>query len=184
MTITFTLRYATQFGEQVYLHLSQNGVTRLIPMRFADAQNWRIELATPTADLEYHFSIRDDSEQILREELRSRTLALLPVAHQTTVHLIDEWDMPNFPEHFLVNKVLANIKSKGSIPQLGEKIRVYYAVQIDTVPPQFKFFVNNAAYFRKDVVRYFEKAIQKAFDLEGLPVIIHIEGKKREKREK
>ena len=111
MTITFTLRYATQFGEQVYLHLSQNSVTRLIPMRFADTQSWRIELATPTADLEYHFSIRDDSEQILREELRSRTLALLPVAHQTTVHLIDEWDMPNFPEHFLVNKVLANTRA-------------------------------------------------------------------------
>ena len=111
MTITFTLRYATQFGEQVYLHLSQNGVTRLIPMRFADAQNWRIELATSTADLEYHFSIRDDSEQILREELRSRTLAHLPVTHQTTMHLIDAWDIPNFPEHFLVNKVLANTRS-------------------------------------------------------------------------
>jgi GTP-binding protein len=83
-----------------------------------------------------------------------------------------------------LNRVLADIKSKGSIPQLGEKIRVYYAVQIDTVPPQFKFFVNNEDYFRKDVVRYFEKALQKAFDLEGLPVIIHIEGKKREKRKK
>lgn len=83
-----------------------------------------------------------------------------------------------------LNRVLANIKSKGSIPQLGEKIRVYYAVQIDTVPPQFKFFVNNAEFFRKDVVRYFEKALQKAFDLEGLPVIIHIEGKKRDKNRK
>lgn len=83
-----------------------------------------------------------------------------------------------------LNKVLGDIKSRGSIPQLGEKIRVYYAVQIDTVPPRFKFFVNNEDYFRKDVIRYFEKSLQKAFDLEGLPVIIEIEGKKRDKKGK
>ncbi len=81
-----------------------------------------------------------------------------------------------------LNRVMAGIKSFGKIPQLGEKIKVYYAVQIDTIPPQFKFFVNNADFFKKDVVRYFEKELQKAFDLEGLPIIIHIEGKK--KREK
>ena len=111
MTLTFTLRYATQFGEHICLHLSQNGVTRVIPMRFVDTQSWRIELDTPIHNLEYHFSIRDDSEQTLREEFHSRTLTSLPVAHQTTLHLIDAWDMPNFPEHFLVNKVLENTRS-------------------------------------------------------------------------
>jgi len=81
-----------------------------------------------------------------------------------------------------LNKVMANIKSFGKIPQLGEKIKVYYAVQIDTIPPQFKFFVNNEDFFKKDVIRYFEKELQKAFDLEGLPIIIHIEGKKKRER--
>lgn len=61
MTLTFTLRYATQFGEHICLHLAQNGVTRVIPMRFVDTQSWRIELDTPMHNLEYHFSIRDDS---------------------------------------------------------------------------------------------------------------------------
>ncbi len=78
-----------------------------------------------------------------------------------------------------LNKVIADLKSIGRIPQLGEKIRVYYAVQIDTVPPSFRFFVNHADYFRKDVVRYFEKALKEALDLEGLPIVIQIEGKNR-----
>jgi GTP-binding protein len=78
-----------------------------------------------------------------------------------------------------LNRVLGSIKSAGRIPQLNEKIRVYYAVQIDSVPPQFKFFVNNPEFFRKDVIRYFEKALKEAFDLHGLPVIIQIEGKNR-----
>lgn len=78
-----------------------------------------------------------------------------------------------------LNRVIAGIKSTGRIPQLGEKIRVYYAVQIETVPPSFRFFVNNAEYFRKDVIRYFEKALKEALDMEGLPIVIQIEGKKR-----
>jgi GTP-binding protein len=83
-----------------------------------------------------------------------------------------------------LNKVMASIKSFGKIPQLGEKIKVYYAVQIDTTPPQFKFFVNNADFFKKDVVRYFEKELQKALDLKGIPIIIHIEGKKKREDKK
>jgi len=78
-----------------------------------------------------------------------------------------------------LNRVIAEIKSASRIPQLGEKIKVYYAVQVDTVPPQFRFFVNNVEHFRKDVVRYFEKALQEALDLEGLPIVIQIEGKNR-----
>jgi GTP-binding protein len=66
---------------------------------------------------------------------------------------------------------------------MGHRIRIYYATQIDTVPPQFKFFVNNADYFRKDVVRYFEKSLQQEFNLEGIPVIIHLEGKKKRSKE-
>jgi len=77
-----------------------------------------------------------------------------------------------------LNKLLADLQSRARIPQLGHKIRIYYATQTGTVPPQFKFFVNNPDLFKKDVVRYFEKAIQKELDLHGIPVIIHIEGKK------
>jgi len=77
-----------------------------------------------------------------------------------------------------LNKVVIDLQSKGRIPQLGEKIRIYYSAQIDTVPPQFKFFVNNPELFRKDVIRYFEKSLQDIFELKGVPIIIHIEGKK------
>ncbi|MCL1833660.1 MAG: ribosome biogenesis GTPase Der [Leptospirales bacterium] len=83
-----------------------------------------------------------------------------------------------------LNKVMAEIKNMGKIPQLGEKIKIYYAVQIDTTPPQFKFFVNNADFFKKDIIRYFEKELQKAFQLEGIPIIIHIEGKKKRENSK
>jgi GTP-binding protein len=81
-----------------------------------------------------------------------------------------------------LNKVIGELQKAGKIPKLGETIKIYYAAQINTVPPQFKFFVNNASLFKKDIIRYFEKSLQQRFDLEGLPVIIQLEGKKRDKK--
>ena len=83
-----------------------------------------------------------------------------------------------------LNRIIAEIKNKARIPQLGETIKVYYAVQTETMPPRFKFFVNNEKNFRKDTIRYFEKALKEELDMEGLPVIIEIEGKKRDKKNK
>lgn len=77
-----------------------------------------------------------------------------------------------------LNRALEKLQNSGRLPQLGGKLRIYYAAQTNTVPPQFKFFVNNASLFRQDVIRYFEKGLQKEFDFSGIPVIIHLEGKK------
>ncbi|HOP63454.1 MAG TPA: ribosome biogenesis GTPase Der [Spirochaetota bacterium] len=105
---------------------------------------------------------------------RQRTDKLLQTAFTLNEKAHKRIDTPT------LNRVISDIKSVGRIPQLGEKIRVYYAVQIDTVPPSFRFFVNNADHFRKDVIRYFEKSLKEAFDMEGLPIVIQIEGKKRD----
>lgn len=78
-----------------------------------------------------------------------------------------------------LNKIISDLQDSSRLPQLGNRIRIYYATQINTVPPKFKFFVNNSEFFRKDTVRYFEKALKKEFDLHGIPVIIEIEDKKK-----
>ena len=78
-----------------------------------------------------------------------------------------------------LNRVMSRLQDSRKIPQLGNRIRIYYATQVDTVPPRFRFFVNNVDLFRKDVIRYFEKSLQKEFDLKGIPVIIYLTGKKK-----
>jgi len=80
-----------------------------------------------------------------------------------------------------LNRIVIDLQSKHKIPQLGHTIKIYYATQIDTVPPQFKMFVNNPELFRKDIMRYFQKALQKELDLKGIPIIIHLEGKDKTK---
>ncbi len=78
-----------------------------------------------------------------------------------------------------LNRIVSELQRPGNIPQLGSKLKVYYAIQINTIPPQFKFFVNDAELFRKDIIRYFAKNLQAKLDLKGIPIVIHIEGKKK-----
>ncbi len=77
-----------------------------------------------------------------------------------------------------LNRVLATLQGSGRVPQMGD-IRIYYATQIPAAVPVFKLFVNKPDLFRKDVLRYFEKSLQKELGLEGVPVLLQVEGKKK-----
>ncbi len=76
-----------------------------------------------------------------------------------------------------LNKLLQRLQKFPKLPGLGGTIKIYYASQVDMTPPRFKFFVNSAEKFRTDAVRYFEKEIQKEFNLKGIPIEIEIIGK-------
>ena len=80
-----------------------------------------------------------------------------------------------------LNKILTRIQNSHRMPQLSGKIKIFYATQIETSPPEFKLFVNNPGNFRKDIVRYFEKSLQKELNLNGIPMILHLEGRKKSK---
>ncbi|MCU0822602.1 MAG: ribosome biogenesis GTPase Der [Spirochaetes bacterium] len=82
-----------------------------------------------------------------------------------------------------LNKIIETVQKTHATPVIGGTLKIFYATQIDTVPPQFKFFVNYPELVRKDVIRFLQKLLQRELDIKGVPVIIHIEGrKKREKK--
>ena len=113
MNILFTLHYATHFGENVFLHLSDigehvNSGAHEIPLGFVDAHTWSVSIDCAYSAFNYHYSIRNSSGQILREELPIRTISLVEYPNVTELHLVDRWNLANFPEHFLLNKIWHN----------------------------------------------------------------------------
>ena len=78
-----------------------------------------------------------------------------------------------------LNKMLEQMQKSHAMPLLGEKLKIYYATQVDTVPPHIKLFVNNPQLFRKDVKRFIEKTLQEKLQWKGIPVVLSIEGKKK-----
>ena len=77
-----------------------------------------------------------------------------------------------------INKIIGSFYHKKAIPQLGEKIKIYYATQINSAPLVIKMFVNDPLKFKKDIIRYLEKNLKKELDLYGIPLILELEGKK------
>ncbi len=104
---------------------------------------------------------------------RQRTAKLLELALDLKERASKRVETP------LLNRTIAKLLNSGRVRQLGGTLKIYYAAQISTSPPEFKFFVNNPLLFKRDVVRFFEKSLQKEFSLHGLPVSIQISGKKR-----
>jgi GTPase len=78
-----------------------------------------------------------------------------------------------------LNRVVEQIQRSGRVPKLGTELKIFYITQTETKPPRFKAFVNKPDLFRREMVRAIEKVIQDAFDLQGIPVSLLIEGRKK-----
>ncbi len=52
----------------------------------------------------------------------------------------------------------------------GDRIRVYYGSQVDTMPPTFVLFVNDPVYMHFSYQRYLENKFREAFELDGTPL--------------
>ena len=78
-----------------------------------------------------------------------------------------------------LNRIMEEIQRSHHIPTLGGRLKIYYLTQTGVKPPRFKLFVNNPELFRKDLLRHIEKALQRRLELNGIPIEISIEGKKR-----
>ena len=52
----------------------------------------------------------------------------------------------------------------------GDRIKIYYASQVEKTPPTFVLFVNDPKYMHFSYKRYLENKLREAFDFEGTPI--------------
>jgi GTP-binding protein len=79
-----------------------------------------------------------------------------------------------------LNKIIESMQKTKRPPQMGEKLKVLYATQVDSNPPTFKLFVNNPSLFNRSITRFLEKYIKRALELEGIPIVLKIDKKTKE----
>jgi GTP-binding protein len=79
-----------------------------------------------------------------------------------------------------LNKIIESMQKTKRPPQMGEKLKVLYATQVDSNPPTFKMFVNNPSLFNRSITRFLEKYIKRTLELEGIPIVLKIDKKTKE----
>ena len=52
----------------------------------------------------------------------------------------------------------------------GDRLKIYYASQVDKNPPSFVLFVNDPNYLHFSYQRYLENKLREAFNFEGTPI--------------
>lgn len=83
-----------------------------------------------------------------------------------------------------LNRTLETVLKKHRPPKVGSTLKVYYATQTGTCPPQLVMFVNRPELFTKDIHRFFEKRLQEELAIPGVPVIIRVQERTGRKAKK
>lgn len=109
MKTQFVIHYSTHFGENLFLHLTDEKSTQTIGMHYADNQKWIVETELILTDYHYHYSVRDLTQEfVFEEEIYDRPLQLSAIKEYSRLIISDDWNKANFPENYLTNKILAN----------------------------------------------------------------------------
>jgi GTP-binding protein len=77
-----------------------------------------------------------------------------------------------------INGMVVRIKEEGFQPAKGGKtLKISYAAQVGTRPPQFVFFVNHTQLVTDSYRRYIENQIRKEYGFTGTPVKVYFKSK-------
>lgn len=73
----------------------------------------------------------------------------------------------------VVNDIIMDATIMNQAPIFnGDRIKIYYATQVETVPPTFVLFCNNPSFMHFSYERYLENQLRAAIDFEGTPIRI------------
>ncbi|WP_104748260.1 ribosome biogenesis GTPase Der [Helicobacter cetorum] len=84
----------------------------------------------------------------------------------------------------LLNSVITQATQKHPLPSDGGKlVKIYYATQFDTKPPQFSLIMNRPKALHFSYKRYLINTLRKEFNFLGTPLIINAKDKKSVNKE-
>lgn len=114
MKLIFNIHFITKFGERLQLAISEKDNEIFHDMTYTDNGNWQVEVDFPSKTMAYKYRVINDNGEILDQEHVWHYLKF-PSNHKKFC-VYDMWNLKNFPENYLNNKVLKN-KLKGFKPQ-------------------------------------------------------------------
>jgi GTPase len=82
-----------------------------------------------------------------------------------------------------LNRFVADVVATRPPPaKRGRRLRLYYAAQVGTRPPRFAIQVNDRRLISREWAYHLENRLREAYDFEGVPLIIDLIPKSRERR--
>ena len=107
MKLYFNINFHTKMGENLQVLVMEEGSeSKIYPLRYTDNGNWTAEVDYFSKSISYKYTLVDEAYHILDEEF---SLHHLKLPHNYDEFVIyDVWNLTNFPENYLNNKILKN----------------------------------------------------------------------------
>ena len=82
-----------------------------------------------------------------------------------------------------LNRFVSELTSERQPPAVrGRRLRIYYATQVETGPPRFRFYVNDRKLIARDYAYFLENRLRQRYRLEGVPLVIDLAERERRQR--
>jgi GTP-binding protein len=82
-----------------------------------------------------------------------------------------------------LNRFVSEVTSERQPPAVrGRRLRIYYATQVETGPPRFRFYVNDRRLITRDYAYFLENRLRQRYRLEGVPLVIDFADRERQAR--
>ncbi|MEC5394447.1 4-alpha-glucanotransferase [Bergeyella sp. RCAD1439] len=107
MKLYFNVNFRTRMGERLQLVLLEEGQEpKYHVMAYGADGNWTVEVDYFSKSLSYKYQLTDEGGNVLDEEYALHGLNLVHSYDEYRVY--DVWNLKNFPENYLNNKILKN----------------------------------------------------------------------------
>ncbi|MDO5616970.1 MAG: 4-alpha-glucanotransferase, partial [Cruoricaptor ignavus] len=115
MKLFFNINFNTKVGEKLQLVILEEGQeTQYYPLYYTNNGNWNTEVDFFSKSISYKYQLTNEEGNILDEEFSTHHLNL--VHNYNEFRIFDVWNLKNFPENYLNNKILKN-KLSGYKPE-------------------------------------------------------------------
>ncbi|WP_234111544.1 MULTISPECIES: 4-alpha-glucanotransferase [Chryseobacterium] len=107
MKLYFNINFKTKLGEKLQVLVMEEGSDDKIHfLKYTDNGNWKAEVDYFSKTISYKYQLTDEGGNILYEELSLHHLNLPHSYSEFAIY--DYWNLKNFPENYLNNKILKN----------------------------------------------------------------------------
>lgn len=107
MKLCFSISFRTKLGEKLQILVREEGYEdKIHPLAYADNGEWKTEVDHYSKTIEYIYQLTNETEIVLDEEISAHYLNFPHTIKE--FHIFDVWNLKNFPENYLNNKVLEN----------------------------------------------------------------------------
>ncbi len=107
MKLYFSINFGTRVGQRLVLRLyDEKNEHRDHNLTYSENNNWITEIDYFSKSIQYKYLLVSEQGDVLDEEIPSHNL-ILPNSFKEFV-IFDQWNLKNFPENYLTNKILHN----------------------------------------------------------------------------